>query len=262
MADINLPVPGSDFNTWGEKLNNAVAAVNDQGEPANVRNIVSTDIDTLGTDIEGALSAKIAQEASALEVGTVTAGPLDVTITGTAPERVLNFAIPSGNVLQGSGIPEGVVTASPGAVYSDTAVTRGAALWRKATGVGNTGWVVTNGDTGTRDVESLLVNGWARQAYDTDLARVGNRVSFDAYLNLTSTTAALVLTLPVGFRPSGWRYGTVTRTGSNGTTLITANINGSIAAPYYTGIGGSAAFLHVDFETSDPWPTTLPGIPA
>jgi len=59
MADINLPVPGSDFNTWGEKLNNTVAAVNDQGEPANVRNIVSTDIDTVGSDIEGALSAKI-----------------------------------------------------------------------------------------------------------------------------------------------------------------------------------------------------------
>ena len=61
MADINLPVPGSDFNTWGEKLNNAVAAVNDQGEPANVRNIVSTDIDTLGSDIEGALSANYVQ---------------------------------------------------------------------------------------------------------------------------------------------------------------------------------------------------------
>jgi len=61
MADINLPVPGSDFNTWGEKLNNAVTVVNDQGEPANVRNIVSTDIETTGSDIEGALRAKIAK---------------------------------------------------------------------------------------------------------------------------------------------------------------------------------------------------------
>jgi len=61
MADINLPVPGSDFNTWGEKLNTAVTVANDQGEPANVRNIVSTDIATVGSDIEGALSAKISQ---------------------------------------------------------------------------------------------------------------------------------------------------------------------------------------------------------
>ena len=59
MASIDLPVPGSDFNTWGEKLNIVVNTVNDQGDPANVRNIVSTDIDTVGSDIEGVLSAKI-----------------------------------------------------------------------------------------------------------------------------------------------------------------------------------------------------------
>ena len=42
----------------------------------------------------------------------------------------------------GSGSPEGVVTAAVGSLYSDTAVTNGAAVWRKNTGAGNTGWVV------------------------------------------------------------------------------------------------------------------------
>jgi len=67
--------------------------------------------------------------------------------------------------------------------------------------------------------------------------------------------------LPVGFHPSGWRYGTVTRTGSNGTTAALVNFNGLLYVPYYAAIGGSGAFLHVDYETSDPWPTTLPGAP-
>ena len=39
--------------------------------------------------------------------------------------------------LSGTGSPEGVVTASPGSLYTDTST---GAFWNKVTGTGNTGW--------------------------------------------------------------------------------------------------------------------------
>jgi len=58
MAAINLPVPGSDFNTWGEKLNETIVAVNAQGDPATVAAAVATDIATPDSAIETALTAR------------------------------------------------------------------------------------------------------------------------------------------------------------------------------------------------------------
>ncbi len=44
----------------------------------------------------------------------------------------------SGGVgLSGTGSPQGVVTANPGAVYTDTST---GAFWNKVSGTGNTGW--------------------------------------------------------------------------------------------------------------------------
>jgi hypothetical protein len=43
----------------------------------------------------------------------------------------------TGGGLSGTGSPEGVTTANPGATYFDTA---SASLWAKQTGTGNTGW--------------------------------------------------------------------------------------------------------------------------
>lgn len=60
--------------------------------------------------------------------------------------------------LVGTGMPNGVVTASPGTVYRDTFTgggllgTNGASQWIKASGTGNTGWVVLKGDTGWRRI--------------------------------------------------------------------------------------------------------------
>lgn len=63
---------------------------------------------------------------------------------------------PAGNPtafeLRGTGMPNGVVTASPGTYYTDTNGTNGAWRWVKTAGTGNTGWVVSVGDTGWRNV--------------------------------------------------------------------------------------------------------------
>ncbi len=45
--------------------------------------------------------------------------------------------VTAGSGLNGSGSPEGVVTANPGTTYFDTA---SAIFWVKQTGTGNTGW--------------------------------------------------------------------------------------------------------------------------
>jgi len=48
------------------------------------------------------------------------------------------FVSGGGASLAGVGSPEGVVTATPGTIYTDTS---GHTLWSKETGVGNTGWL-------------------------------------------------------------------------------------------------------------------------
>ena len=45
-------------------------------------------------------------------------------------------------VLEGSGSPEGVVTAIPTTLYMDTAGTAGNILYVKKTGEGDTGWIL------------------------------------------------------------------------------------------------------------------------
>ena len=50
--------------------------------------------------------------------------------------------------IRGTGMPNGVVEASIGATYIDTAKTNGALKWIKTTDGGNTGWKVVEGDTG------------------------------------------------------------------------------------------------------------------
>jgi hypothetical protein len=42
---------------------------------------------------------------------------------------------------EGVGSPEGVVVATPGSIYANTAGGAGATLWVKESGVGDTGWI-------------------------------------------------------------------------------------------------------------------------
>lgn len=68
-------------------------------------------------------------------------GTYTVSYGGNTP---VTFAVGnqtlSGRAKGGSGSPEGVVTASPGAIYAQTDGATGRTLWVKNTGTGNTGW--------------------------------------------------------------------------------------------------------------------------
>lgn len=53
----------------------------------------------------------------------------------------------AGNTMTGTGSPQGVVTAPVGTTYIDTNATGGVVEYTKMTGLGNTGWDITKGDT-------------------------------------------------------------------------------------------------------------------
>lgn len=102
---------------------------------------ISGDISTQ-TDLQNILDSKVGLTGNQTIAGTKTFSSALITPSGTNIGGVL--------YLTGTGFPEGVVSAPVGSKYIDTAVTNGAHEWMKKTGTGNTGWVVTVGDTGGR----------------------------------------------------------------------------------------------------------------
>lgn len=61
----------------------------------------------------------------------------------------------SSSELTGTGMPNGKVEGTLGQTYVDTAKTNGALKWIKRTVSGNQGWVVLDGDTGWKNVNTL-----------------------------------------------------------------------------------------------------------
>ena len=166
----------------------------------------------------------------------------------------------------GTGSPEGVVTAPVGTYYTDTAITNGAMRWAKKTGTGNTGWQVTEGDTGWRDVASLLANGWTATAGALTLARRGGTVTLASNhngLNPAAKTSSVFMFLPSGFRPlpflsSPLNYraiGNGFESGSETPRKIVAQSDGALTQATAT----STITFSITWSTGDPWPTTLPG---
>ena len=177
-----------------------------------------------------------------------------VPITGTSPVEARS--------LTGTGFPEGVVTAPVGSMYTDTAATNGAIRWIKATGSGNTGWRVEYGDTGWRNIESVLLNGFT--ATNVKIRRFGDQVSITIFaLNGESSTDTTLYTLPTGFRSdSRIRPAWINRTSSEETpttvvTYFSATL-GIFASRTLITSGRGA----IDYLTTDAWPATLPGTAA
>lgn len=177
-----------------------------------------------------------------------------VPITGTSPTEAQS--------LTGTGFPEGVVTAPVGSMYTDTAATNGAIRWIKATGSGNTGWRVEFGDTGWRNIESVLLNGFT--ATNVKIRRFGDQVSITIFaLNGASSTDTTLYTLPTGFRSdSRIRPAWINRTSSEETpttavTYFSATVGIFASRTLITSGRGT-----IDYLTTDAWPATLPGTAA
>lgn len=166
--------------------------------------------------------------------------------------------------LTGTGSPLGVVTPPrAGIIYIDKAMTNGARQWI-STGTNNTSWVVTDGDTGWRDLRSYLVNGATPiGAEPVMVRRVGAMVTMHLAISWPTPwdPGTPVMVAPLGgfMRPVGTGF----MPPSYDASLMTA----------YGRTDGSTFSLEVDaysnearwtwtWMTDDPWPTTLPGSPA
>lgn len=83
------------------------------------------------------------------------------------------------------GSPEGVVTASPGALYIQTDGARGKTLWRKLVGTGNTGWSLIQGDLAVVNVLDYMT-----AAERADVVSFTGAVDVTAAINTAYAAAA------------------------------------------------------------------------
>lgn len=164
-------------------------------------------------------------------------------------------------IAKGSGSPEGKVSAPVGSVYTDSAATNGAIRWIKASGTGTTGWRVEYGDTALRNISSLIANA----AGSLSISRVGSTVFLNAKNIIPSSDltsgSAFISTLPLGFRPMERRDFTLAATlGSSTNRSAFQFATGSIGV-WLPSTSDKYSF-QLSWQTSDAWPTTLPGTPA
>lgn len=176
-------------------------------------------------------------------IGTLTSGTSKVS--------------PLDSVAYGVGSPEGVVVASIGTIYVDTAVTLGVSVWRKNTGTGSTGWKVLSGDTGWRTITSTTaqVSGsFAVRRKDDTIELLG----FSLSSQTTPASPETLYTLPTGYKP----FGTVRYLyGQNGSTPSKLGIVSSGGSVQIFSVSASVTIqFNAIYTTLDDWPASLPGV--
>lgn len=184
-------------------------------------------------------------------------------------------------VMSGTGSPESTVTAPVGSIWYQTDSTVGVTHWRKATGTGNTGWVVMAGDTGWRKIVVSDTAVFTNTTYNAAnpnsylyLRRVGNTVEFRFNTGTSATFTTnyqTIFTLPSGFRPLPFSSPQNGTTGPwcalwDGSSIApstkglyqTSNTNSTYlsAGSWTSGIGYSG---FATLSTTDAWPASLPG---
>ncbi|ALY10196.1 hypothetical protein SALGADO_28 [Arthrobacter phage Salgado] len=115
------------------------------------------------------------------------------------------------------------------------------------------------GDTGWRDVKSLLINGWASTGV-LYLRRNGDRCTLKGLLlDGSSQTSTTFMTLPVGFRAFGGDTYFMANTVSASFGMMSVSNTGNVRAQTGQPTYGSPAYFEISWSTSEPWPATLPG---
>ena len=235
-----------------------------------------------------------------LTAGTITqipaGGQPTVSITGTAPNQTLNLGLVDGAGVpttgnnpgdllrwngtvwiqtatkfhEGTGNPNGFVTAPVGSTFvnTETGGYNGARRWTKATGSGNTGWVVVDGDTGRRSIPAeWLQTGWIQYfGGPISMQRTAAGVSIAGVISRDSTASAstskILFTLPLGWRPANFEVVGILGTTSSLVTNNLLYIGGSGAIEVHsntnTTAGASYRLKTEFFPSNQDWPSTLP----
>lgn len=168
-----------------------------------------------------------------------------------------------GGALTGHGFPEGNIVAPVGTEYTDLDATSGAVTWIKTFGSGSTGWRVLYGDTGPRLIGTDrgpfpgLVSG------SVYLRRIGQHVTLliaNGEFNNDGAHRVTYDWVPPGFNPTGFVLGIL---GDLGTLDLGKLAITDVNRAMWSNCGnGSFKVGTMDWQTSEPWPTTLPGSPA
>jgi hypothetical protein len=250
----------ANLQEWQDSSGGVKVSVNSGG-------VLVTNVGTYFTGNGSSASQSVSGSAST--VGAVVRGAAGQTANlqewqnsaGTAVAKVdATGTLTAANFLQGTGSPLGVVSANVGAIYVDTASTMGASTWQKMSGTGTSGWVVTVGATGRRNIGALVntANGYSNGI--TRLIRSGNEVTL-YIINLSRASAGsgalLALTLPAGFRPTDNEY----FLGKNLSVSAEHYVN-AVAGDVWLSNPPTSVFLTLNWTTPDPWPTVLPGTQA
>ena len=202
----------------------------------------------LSTDAEYLNSGKIVLDADGIPFEPASKGYVDQLV-------------PVGS-FTGTGSPEGKVAAPVGSIYTDSAATNGAIRWIKTSGTGNTGWRVEYGDTGWRNIHSLIVP--EPPSGTVDIRRHGSDVCVALDVLEISGDGNFVkfdYLLPAGFRPDRTVYLPISQVGSNDVAAaVRVQANGTVTI--YGTNRKSRAIGDIRLLSSEPWPTILPGTPS
>ena len=164
-------------------------------------------------------------------------------------------------ITKGTGSPEGKVAAPVGSIYTDSEATTGAIRWIKTSGTGSTGWKVEYGDTALRNVTSLITGASGRLS----LSRVGATVFLNGQNIIPSSDLtsgnSFISALPLGFRPMERRDFTLAATLGSSTNRSAFQFTTGAIGVWLPSTSDKYSF-QLSWQTSDAWPTTLPGTPA
>ena len=208
-------------------------------------------------------------------VGTANPDTLGVMVVGdswinTAADQVVPYV----KHYDGAGSPEGVVAAQIGSRYIDVNATAGAVEWTKMSGSGNTGWKVTEGDTGLRVLTSWdaagVITGTALPANVTPTAGVAGsvrcqRINDAAFYEFRGCTFAGtgVFLISAGFQPPSGRYVPVTVIQAGGGFVTNTTVSTVSVLIGAAGLSTNATnATRPQWECLATWPTTLPGTAA
>ena len=175
------------------------------------------------------------------------AGPPGQVLT---PESMLVVGPGRPDAPTTTGLTSGALAALPvGCEYRSTdGASVGAWVWRKRP----TGWVVTDGDTGLRDVLADQVTGAGMANLRIQRTAAGVTITGDRGSSFSTET-------PVYPVPTGWRTSSPLAAGVNGMGgKVILNGSNQIAIQG----GGNWARFTIAYPCRDAWPTTLPGTSA
>ena len=124
-------------------------------------------------------------------------------------------------------------------------------------------WVVSDYDSGWRDVTSLLTNGWSGWVSDprARIRRIGNVIHFQGHLKGSAATGNDLLTLPTGWRPGPSLRQPLTATDASNTGFRFVEANGG-SDTIKSAVRDALIFVAGSWVTKDTAvPTSLLGTP-